>query len=76
MTLERNILDKLNVVHPRLLTENVLLNDVRMDEPKTSLADLRNAVRILESKEQVTVITGEDTTRIKITSDGKARLAE
>lgn len=76
MTTERNILDKLNLVHPRSLTENVLFNDARMDEPRLSLTDLRNAVTILESKSQVVVVNGEDATRIKITLDGKARLAE
>lgn len=76
MNLERNILDKLNLVHPRMLTENVLLNDVRMDERSVSLTDLRQAVDTLETKDQLVRITGEDTTRIKITTDGKARLAE
>jgi hypothetical protein len=76
VNLERNILDKLNLVHPRMLTENVLLNDVRMDERSVSLTDLRQAVDILETKGQLVRITGEDTTRLKITTDGKARLAE
>lgn len=76
MNLERLILEKLNDVHPRMLTENVLWSDVRMEEAATSLTDLRNAVRKLESKNQVVVVTGEDSTRIKITTDGIARLAE
>lgn len=76
MNLERNILDKLNLVHPRMLTENVLLNDVRMDARDTSLTDLRQATEKLEIKGQVVRVTGEDATRIKITTDGKARLAE
>lgn len=76
MNLERLILEKLNDVHPRMLTENVLWSDVRMEEAATSLTDLRNAVRKLEGKNQVVVVTGEDSTRIKITTDGIARLAE
>lgn len=76
MNLERNILDKLNLVHPRMLSENVLLNDARMDDRGISLTDLRQAVDKLESKGQLVRVTGEDVTRIKITTDGKARLAE
>lgn len=76
MNLERNILDKLNLVHPCMLSENVLLHDVRHDERATSLTDLRQAVDKLEGKGQLIRITGEDATRIKITTDGIARLAE
>ena len=76
MNLERLILDKLNDVHPRMLTENVLWSDVRLEETGVSLTDLRNAVRKLEGKNQVIVVTGEDSTRIKITTDGIARLSE
>ena len=76
MTTERNILDKLNLVHPLMLTENVLLNDARMDNPRLTLTDLRSAVRALEAKGQLVQVQGEDVLRIKITTDGKARLAE
>lgn len=76
MNIQRLILEKLNDVHPRMLAENVLWSDVRMEEASTSLTDLRNAVRKLEGKNQVVVVTGEDSTRIKITTDGIARLAE
>lgn len=76
MTTERNILDKLNVVHPRMLTTNVLLNDVRLDDPKVTLGDLRLALGALEAKEQVISISGEETTRHKITPAGQARLLE
>ena len=76
MKLERLILEKLNLVHPRMLTENVLWSDVRLEEPGTSLTDVRNTVRKLEVKSQVVVVTGEDSTRIKITQDGIARLSE
>lgn len=76
MNLERNILDKLNLVHPRMLSENVLLNDARMDEPKLTLTDLRDAVRRMEAKGQLLQVQGEDVLRLKITTEGKARLAE
>lgn len=76
MNLERLILDKLNLVHPRMLSEHTLWSDVRLEESGTSLTDLRNAVRKLEGKSQVVVVTGEDITRIKITTDGIARLSE
>jgi hypothetical protein len=76
MNLERLILDKLNDVHPRMLSETTLWSDVRLEESGTSLTDLRNAVRKLEGKSQVIAVTGEDVTRIKITTDGIARLSE
>lgn len=76
MTTERNILDKLDLVYPRMLSENVLYNDARMDDPKLTLTDFRSAVRSLELKGQAVQIQGEDTLRIRITLDGKARLAE
>lgn len=76
MNLERIILDKLSLVHPRMLTEGVLHNDVRLEDPKISLGDLRLKVRALESKGQVVVVNDEDHTRIKITSAGQARILE
>lgn len=76
MNLERAILDALNLVHPRGLRENVLLNDVRQGHPQASLTDLRLRLRALEAKEQVAVVNGEDFAFIKITAAGMARLAE
>jgi hypothetical protein len=76
MNLERTILEKLALVAPRLLKEAVLLQDVRLDESKVSLGDLRGALRRLESKEQITIVNDEDFTRIKITSAGQARILE
>lgn len=73
---EQIILTALERVHPRMLKENVLWSDVRNDGHEMSLTDMRRHVRSLESKDQVVVITGEDATRIKITPDGLARLAE
>ena len=77
MKLELNILDKLNLAgSERLLRENVLLNDARADQSGLSLGDLRLALRALESKGQVIVVSDEDHTRIKITAAGRARLLE
>ena len=76
MNLERLILEKLNLVHPRMLSKNVLWSDCRLEESTISLSDVQNALNKLESKSQVTVVNGEDATRIKITPDGIARLSE
>jgi len=72
MNIERLILQELTEVHPRMLTEKMLFAVIT----DASLTDVRNAVRELERKHQVVVVTGEDTTRIKITQDGIARLSE
>ncbi len=76
MNLERLILEKLNLVHPRMLSKNVLWSDCRLEDTTISLSDVQNALNKLESKSQVTVVNGEDATRIKITTDGIARLSE
>ena len=76
MNLERLILEKLNLVHPRMLSKNVLWSDCRFEDSTISLSDVQNALNKLESKSQVTVVNGEDATRIKITTDGIARLSE
>lgn len=76
MNLERMILEVLERVAPRSLTEHVLWSELRMDDGRTTLTDTRASLRSLESKGQVAMTKWEDTTRIKITSDGKLRLAE
>lgn len=76
MNLERIILETLENVHPRMLTDRVLLGDVRLQESSVSQGDLTRALRILENKKQVIVLTGEDSTRVKITQAGQARLLE
>lgn len=76
MNTERMILEALNLVHPRLLAEPVLRSDLRISGIKLSETDLRGHLDRLEGKQQVTIVTGEDSTRIKITPDGIARLAE
>lgn len=76
MNLERLIITKLSLVCPRMVTETVLWSDLRIDDPTVSLTAMRAAIRSLETKGQVAVVPGEDSTKIKITADGIARLAE
>jgi hypothetical protein len=76
MNIERLILEDLHLSHPRMLTERVLLSDLSNAGVPVSMTDLRGHLRKLEEKSQVIVVTSEDATRIKITSDGIARLAE
>ena len=73
---ERNILEDLNTVRPRMLAEAVLQADLRNKGCGLSLTDMRNHLDRLESKGQVVIVGGEDVTRIKITAAGIARLAE
>lgn len=76
MNLERLILEKLNQVAPRLLSQNVLWSDCRLEDSSISLTSVKDALRKLESKDQVTVVPGEDSTKVKIKPAGIARLAE
>lgn len=76
MNAERLILESLHLVHPRMLTERVLRSDLRVAGIDMSLTDLRGHIGRLEEKSQVVVVKDDDATRIKITSDGIARLAE
>ena len=76
MNQERLILEKLAEVSPRMMTENVLWSSVFVEDHRFSLTSLRNHLRALESKGQAVVVSNEDATRIKITTDGQARLAE
>lgn len=76
MNPERAILENLNLVHPRMLTESVLRSDMQLQLGAMSLTDLRKHLTALESKGQVVIVTGEDVTRVKITADGQARIAE
>lgn len=76
MSTQRQILEALHTAHPRMLSETVLLSDLRVQGIKISLTDLRGELRRLEEKEQAIIVNGEDATRIKITQAGIARLAE
>lgn len=76
MNPERAILENLNLVHPRMLSESVLRSDMQIQLGAMSLTDLRKHLAALEAKGQVVIVTGEDVTRIKITAAGIARLAE
>ena len=76
MNPERLILESLHLVHPRMLTERVLQSDLTIAGVSMSITDLKGHLQRLETKSQLTIVTGEDATRIKITPDGIARLAE
>lgn len=76
MNPEQIILTALETAHPRMLKEDVLWSDVRNNGHVMSLTDMRRHVRSLETKSHVVVISNDDATRIKITPDGLARLAE
>lgn len=73
---QRLILEKLSQVHPRMMSENVLWSALRLEIHGYSLTELRASTRILEEKSQIIVVNSDDSTRIKITADGIARLAE
>ena len=76
MNTERIILTALNRVHPRLVTIGTLWGEVFMENGAESYSGFKRALRALEEKEQVTVVTGEDRDKAKITAAGIARLAE
>ena len=76
MNPERLILERLSELHPHMLAENVLWSAMRMDVKNYSLTDLRAECRKLEAKGQILIVSNEDTTFIKITTGGLARLAE
>jgi phosphoglycolate phosphatase-like HAD superfamily hydrolase len=76
MNTQRRILENLNRVHPRLMAVGTLWSEVFMDEETETFTGFKKALRELEEKGQVAVITGEDRHKVKITQDGQARLAE
>lgn len=76
MNPELHVLEALQSSYPRGLREDVLNADLRNAGRAMSLSDQARHCRNLESKKQVTIITGQDYTLIKITPDGLARLAE
>lgn len=77
MNLELIILNELDLAHPRSLKRAVLLGDVRMaSESEVTEDGLGRALRSLERKRQIRIDAGEDVTRIGITADGRARVAE
>lgn len=76
MNPELTILRTLQPNYPRGLRENILKCEVPNYGAELSLTDLRRHCGNLESKGQVTIITAEDYTLVKITPDGLARLSE
>lgn len=76
MNPELHILSQLQSSYPRGLREDVLNADLHNAGRKMSLTDQARHCRNLESRGQVIIIEGQDSTRITITPDGLARLAE
>lgn len=76
MNPERLILERLSLSHPRMTSEEVLRSELTNLAVKMSRTDLAKHLAALEAKGQAIVITTEDYTRIKITAEGLARIAE
>lgn len=70
------ILRILDNIKPRMLTVGTLWSEVNLESDRVSYSGFKSALRKLEEKEQVVVITGEDRDKAKITQAGEARLAE
>lgn len=76
MNPERMILNSLDLVHPRLMAVGTLWSEVRLAGDALTFTEFNAALRKLEEKGQVLVITGEDRNKAKITDAGRARLLE
>ena len=76
MNPELFILEALQSSYPRGLRVEVLNSDLRSSGRDISLTEQHRHCRNLERKAQVTIISGQDHTYIKITPDGLGRLAE
>ncbi len=76
MNPELYILEVLQSSYPRGLRVGVLNEDLYNAGRQISLTEQHRHCRNLERKGQVTIISGQDHTYIKITPDGLARLAE
>ncbi len=76
MNPELYILDALQSSYPRGLRVEVLNGDLNDSGRRISLTEQHRHCRNLERKGQVTIISGQDHTYIKITPDGLGRLAE
>lgn len=73
---ERTILRILDNQKPRLMTIGTLWSETHLEDDRTSYSGFKSALTSLEIKGQVTVVTGEDRDKAKITAAGEARLAE
>lgn len=76
MNPELTILKILKGAHPHMINTGTLWSEVLMADQAIVYSAYKSALRALEEKEQVVVITGEDRNKAKITTDGLARLAE
>lgn len=76
MNIQRTILSNLKGRHPALMPTGTLWSEVALDEGGCTYTAFKGAMRELEVKGQIVVITGEDRDKAKITDAGLARLAE
>lgn len=76
MKLELHILRKLNEAHPRLIKRSVLFAEVGFEVDDLTESAFARSLALLDEKGQVWIDAGEDVTRIKITPEGMARVAE
>lgn len=76
MNPELHILEALQSTYPRGYRPDVLNAELRTRGTPMSLTDQERHCRNLNSKHQVTIVSGQDFQLIKITPDGLSRLAE
>jgi len=76
MSLQRTILRNLEARPNGMCPTGTLWADVAMDEPGISYSEFKRALTMLEQKEQIVGINGEDRNKAKITDAGRARLME
>ena len=76
MNLELALLEKLETAHRRLLKRSVVLAELSLELDAVTETDFARALIQLDRKRQVWIDQGEDVTRLKITPEGLARIAE
>ena len=76
MNLELIILEILEGAAPRLLKRKVLFSQAALETDGLTESAFSQAITLLDRKKQIWIDAGEDVTRIKITPDGLARIAE
>lgn len=76
MSLQRTILRNLETANKGIMTTGTLWSEVLLDVGGVSYSEFTKALRELEEKEQIIVITGEDRAKAKLTDAGRMRLME
>jgi hypothetical protein len=76
MNTQLHLLKILLNIHPRLMATGTLWSELLLADDRCGYAGFKTALRELEEKGQVVLVTGEDRDKCKITDAGIARLAE